>query len=489
MKWPIGLALFAFWLLMMGLLLYRERGPRLFSPGKPAAENAPPLSPRETWMGLFVDDRRVGLLHVDERPEPRDGLAGTVMRLEVHAALNLLGRVTDFDLAGEVWRPAASPRADFNFDVRSADYDFRVDGRLADGLLEAEVTTAGESLPLSVPVSEDLVFTSGFGTAVEFPSLAVGEEARLASFDPLTLQKSSMRLRCLAEETLTIAGVPTPARRLEVTSGALRSQVWIDSEGGVLQIVTPFGWTLRRGGPELREAVEATSQETGEILRSSAVEPRGKRPFRGAATALYHVVSASGRELPEDGVQVALGGGRYRVTRPAAPAAATAGGGGDLDRHLASDAFVQSDHPRIRRQAAAIVGAETDPWRRALAIHQWVFERVEKEPVASIPSALEVLDRRRGDCNEHTVLFTALARAAGLPARIAIGLVWSDELAGFYYHAWPEVYVGGWVWMDPTLGQPLADATHLKLLNGGIESWMGLLPHLGQLEIEVLEIR
>ena len=42
--------------------------------------------------------------------------------------------------------------------------------------------------------------------------------------------------------------------------------------------------------------------------------------------------------------------------------------------------------------------------------------------------------------------------------------------------------------MDPTLGQPLADATHIKLLNGGIESWPRLLPYLGKLEIEVLEI-
>ena len=86
------------------------------------------------------------------------------------------------------------------------------------------------------------------------------------------------------------------------------------------------------------------------------------------------------------------------------------------------------------------------------------------------------------------MLFTALARAANLPTRIAIGLVWSDDLGAFYYHAWPEIYIDGWLWMDPTLGQPLADATHIKLLNGGIESWMGILPLNNQLEIEILEI-
>jgi len=108
--------------------------------------------------------------------------------------------------------------------------------------------------------------------------------------------------------------------------------------------------------------------------------------------------------------------------------------------------------------------------------------------VLSVPSALEVLDTGKGDCNEHTVLFAALGRAAGVPTRIAIGIVWSEQLRSFYYHAWPEVYVGRWIWMDPTFGQPIADATHIKLLSGDIDKWTQLLPYLGQLSVEVLEI-
>ncbi|HQE84349.1 MAG TPA: transglutaminase-like domain-containing protein, partial [Candidatus Hydrogenedentes bacterium] len=108
--------------------------------------------------------------------------------------------------------------------------------------------------------------------------------------------------------------------------------------------------------------------------------------------------------------------------------------------------------------------------------------------VLSIPSALEVLKSRVGDCNEHTVLFAALARSVDIPTRIALGVVWSEELDGFYYHAWPEVFVGEWLWMDPTLGQTVADATHVKLLTGDIERWPRLLPFLGKLRIEVTEV-
>ncbi|MCC6697835.1 MAG: transglutaminase domain-containing protein, partial [Candidatus Hydrogenedentes bacterium] len=120
---------------------------------------------------------------------------------------------------------------------------------------------------------------------------------------------------------------------------------------------------------------------------------------------------------------------------------------------------------------------------------EWVYNNIEKRPVLSIPSALDVLATAQGDCNEHTVLYTALARCAGVPTRIAIGIVWSEDYRVFYYHAWPEVYANGrWTWIDPTLGQPLADATHIKLLTGGLESWWQLVPFLGQLKVKIESI-
>ena len=52
-----------------------------------------------------------------------------------------------------------------------------------------------------------------------------------------------------------------------------------------------------------------------------------------------------------------------------------------------------------------------------------------------------MLRTKVGDCNEHTALYVAMARALGIPARIAVGLVYIH--GAFYYHAWPEVYLDG----------------------------------------------
>ncbi|HXF94911.1 MAG TPA: transglutaminase-like domain-containing protein, partial [Gemmatimonadales bacterium] len=100
------------------------------------------------------------------------------------------------------------------------------------------------------------------------------------------------------------------------------------------------------------------------------------------------------------------------------------------------------------------------------------------------PTAMAVFESRRGDANEHAVLFVALARAAGLPARTVAGLLCLD--GRFYYHAWVEVYLGGWVAGDPLLGQLPADAARLRLVTGGLARQVELLPLTGALELEVL---
>src|SRR5205823_9582341 len=122
---------------------------------------------------------------------------------------------------------------------------------------------------------------------------------------------------------------------------------------------------------------------------------------------------------------------------------------------LAAEAFIESDAPEILAEAAKAVNGVTGTRARADRLTRYVNALLEKKPTVSLPSALEVLRTRVGDCNEHTALYVAMARALGLPARIAVGLVYVR--GGFYYHAWPEVYVqegrgqGRWLPVDPTL--------------------------------------
>ncbi len=80
-----------------------------------------------------------------------------------------------------------------------------------------------------------------------------------------------------------------------------------------------------------------------------------------------------------------------------------------------------------------------------------------------------------------------MARAVGMPSRIAVGLAFVR--GAFYYHAWPEIYIdegaarGFWLPVDPTFNQFPADATHFRLARGGLDKQAAIIPLIGRIKI------
>lgn len=477
-----------FWLVMTGLLLYRELGVPKLGPSTSARRRT---GPSESWMGVYLPSgRRVGYLYVRESPEVRDNRQGSTTVVRAKIRMTLLSRPTDILVSGRTWRPYEGKRADFDFQIRSSGHEFRIEGSASDGTLAARVHTAGETVPLRLAVDDDMLLWSDMGAGYNLTALEVGQEFLVDIFDPMTMSRGQARIKCLKEDAIDIGGEQLPTKVVSVTSGGMVSTIWVTETDEVVRAETPFGLVLQKLTAE--EALSTLMTDTtDDLLAIAAIRPTGKGVSRGARRMIVRLdgVEAAAQVLTDD-TQSATGPDTFTIVAASVPVAQgePSSEPENVRLYLAGDAFVQANHPRVRQTAEEIVGDATAPWTRARLIHDWVYETIEKKPVVSIPSALEVLDTREGDCNEHTVLYAALARAAGIPTRIAIGLVWSDDYRGFYYHAWPEVYIDRWIWTDPTLGQPVADATHIKLLTGGIEKWPQLLPFLGQLKIEVMDI-
>jgi len=136
-----------------------------------------------------------------------------------------------------------------------------------------------------------------------------------------------------------------------------------------------------------------------------------------------------------------------------------------------------------------VVGDATTAYAAALKLSDHVYRRLEKAYGASHDRASDVLRAGRGDCTEHAVLLVALARAAGIPARGVHGLVYAryeDGADALYWHAWVEVRSAGeWIAVDPTFGQPVADATHVALGRGTQVDAVGLL---GAIQVRSVEV-
>jgi len=248
-----------------------------------------------------------------------------------------------------------------------------------------------------------------------------------------------------------------------------------------------------RESAENARAMAVSSRMRVDLLDASSVVPQGGPPIgepRDVRRLRLRLAGADLSSLDIDGGAQRLDGDVVELVdpqalrdEPADPAAA---------RYLAPEPFIESDAPEIVGEAELAVRGVTGTRARAERLTRYVNALLEKKPTVSLPSAREVLRTKVGDCNEHTALYVAMARALGLPARIAVGMVYVH--GAFYYHAWPEVYIdssgsrGQWLPVDPTLNQFPADATHLRLARGGLDKQAAMLPLIGRLKMTVLDL-
>ena len=156
--------------------------------------------------------------------------------------------------------------------------------------------------------------------------------------------------------------------------------------------------------------------------------------------------------------------------------------------------WAQSDDQTIINQAASIVGGETNPYAKANAIYSWVKNNIAYQDGIR-QDAVNVLSQRQGDCAAYAILFVALCRSQGIPARNISGFLahdqyfniadrfregtWDNTLwnRGFSTHVWAEFMLpdGTWVQLDPTHGYFGAIPHERIILSKGNDIQLGWL--------------
>jgi transglutaminase-like putative cysteine protease len=262
---------------------------------------------------------------------------------------------------------------------------------------------------------------------------------------------------------------------------------WITQDGETIKEESPLGYSL------LKESkTEAMKRDKGgPVVDIISLTMIPSDPIKDPSQVTYLRARLKGvplRGFQLDNDRQTLTGDVIEIRKEDYPAAYRLPyAGKEMAEYLRPNALIQSDDNKIVDQASKILSGEKDAYASAKKLNEWVYSAIVKKPVVSIPSALEVLNQREGDCNEHTALYTALARAVGIPTRMAAGIVYMEN--GFYYHAWPEVWVGHWMPVDPTFNQFPADATHIRFVTGGLDRQSEIIRLVGKLKVEVLEYK
>lgn len=483
------------WAALMAKLLAQEVFPGLWHTRlagyRAHFSDRPPLT--ERWLLVRVGDVPVGYSQSRTDFRAENGRERIFMENRTFLRLALLGQPRVLSLAAAAELDGEYRLQRFDLQLESAPYRFRADGRRAAGNrfdVTIETPALKEVFPVAIP--DDTVLYSPLGE-LSLARLSPGRSLRLRVFDPISLSAADLVLQALRRETIELDGERREATLARAEYRGLEIRSWIAPDGGVLRQETPFGWTLEATSPEKALAAARAVRAAPDILAVAAVPiAGGAAPDLDARVLTLRLAGAPGlarhpADLPRQTV-VAAGDDMLTLRLVAAPDRPAPDGGLTPEqraRWLAATPFVPSDHPELRGRAAAIAEGAPDPLAAAEALNDWLYRHIRKQPSPGLPSALDVLREREGDCNEHTVLFVALARALGIPARIFVGI--APHEGAFYYHAWPAIYADGWVEMDPTLGRRRVGAAHVALAEGEFEGPMALAGLIGRLRAEVLD--
>jgi hypothetical protein len=482
-KRSIGVAIVLFWCLMNVLLIRRQQWA---SPPPITLRSTEKITDRieESW-GVFYRGDRIGYASQIISPKAQGYRIEdqSVLRLQLLDATQIAATRLDTEVDQE-WT-----LQNFNFDLQSNGVRFKARGQVTPGKLSLEVESAGHTTKQEILLSQPPYVLAALKPYVVTQQLEPGKQHHFSTFDPATLSQQTTTVTIEGRERLRMGSKIEPAIRIRQQFKGISVVSWVDGSGRTLKEESPAGLSLIRESPEeAKHLSHSRSVPLDLITRTSipsdvSISDPLRKHFLKLKLSGFELsrFSLSGGRQQLNGDRLAISREEIKSLRPIAIPVPDR----RLSPFLQSTAFVQSDHPRIRALAQQITGGKKDARQAALRIRDWVFNEIVKEPTVSVPSALEVLRTKRGDCNEHTVLFNALARAAGIPAKTAVGIVYLN--GAFYYHAWSEIWLGEWISLDSVLNQFPADVTHVKFLEGEIDQQIDLLQLIDKLKIEVIE--
>jgi transglutaminase-like putative cysteine protease len=451
----------------------------------------------EEWMGFYQGESPIGYTH--EVIEPRGD--EYYMTDEMVLKLNLLGQETEMRMFMKTRLNLDWSIKDTELDVNSSAMEFNARAERVGDKLKLVIHSGGQRMAREIPLSQPPYLYDETVVAEKLRQLGMrpGVKLSVPVFEPVTQAMDLVSLEVMQKEKVKLLSGEVSAYKVSDTFRGQTEFLWITDSGDVVKETHPSGFSAFKVSKDQALALLSQSQSMSlDLISALAVE--SNRYIDNARATKYlkaRLVGPNLDGLDLNGDNQKLSGRTVEVMAPVVPAAnyqLPFNGDPAIEKYLAPDWQVQSSDPAIMQKTREALAGEKDSAKAAAKLVSFVSSYVEDSMVATIPSAIEVLQQRKGACKEHTVLFTAMARSAGIPARMVAGLVYSDAylIKGFYYHAWSEVWLadadgknGRWVRVDPTFNQFPADATHIRLKTGNLDAMISLMQIVGQTKIEV----
>ena len=330
-----------------------------------------------------------------------------------------------------------------------------VEGSNRNGVFETSMTKNGNRETSSFQVKKNSTFFGMIFKKMSAEELLKGGKTSIISEESLTESEISYSASKNADGTVsaTVLFQGIPIKYTVSNKKVLRSEI----QNGLIV------YTLE-SLPETKTAATAGSPD---ILQNTKLFNSGisiKSP-RKTKNTIFQIESSDFASIPETCFQK-KGTDTLTVSSDAAncknlPETS------DTQSNIIED----STNPEIVRAAQKIILGAPNQLEMVKRITKFVYKHVSnKNYNHGNMSASEVLRTKSGDCTEHSALFAALARAAGIPAKMVYGVVLNPN-GEFFFHNWNEAFADGkWITIDSTFDMSQADSSRITLTYGGPDS-------------------
>lgn len=449
---------------------------------------------QRTWRAVLFDGRKVGHA-LSEREVAADGSvrSAEIMDLEIQReGVSIAMRSLEQTVEGAGGEPLS-----FRAEIRTAGQELRYIGERGRGReFKVRIEGAGDAREQSLRLPEHALFFEGQRRALQAGARGEKNLITIDAFVPSQLAvvplETSFKGRRRVELMQDEAELIEVEQVVRYPDGPMQVHAFVDAQFDARRI----RMELAGMQVELLACDEACARGPNQALdfldRLVIASPRALAPGE-LRTPLRLSVRIAGTDArpAETGHQTLRGAdGSFELTidpgqaraDPAVPAL-----------YREASAWVQSDSVLLRDLARrATDGAQDDRARMRKAeafVREYIFG---KNLSVGYASALEVATTRQGDCTEHALLLAAIARASGIPARVATGLAYvprfGDREHVFVPHAWTEAHVDGrWQGFDAALSG--FDAGHIALAvgDGDPVRYFAGVALLGRLEVLSVE--
>lgn len=459
--------------------------------------------PYETWMNIMIMGVKVGRFHICADRAEYKGQNVLRINLDMFAEIKRFGltmKTTKTKLC--YIRDDLSPCYFLSRSDESGQEKI-VEGSVENGVAIIKTTLEGKTTEKKRDLPDDVIFTETMEEMFVRKGFSLSDKFSLSTFSLEFFDTIEVKVSVLGKDKIEYKGQVKDVFVVEYVMdimGGIVTKQWIAPDGEVYKMEMP---SMYMSSVKVDEEEAMSSVGQIDLLINTKVSLTGEPPSPGIRK--FKVKST----LPEgDILATFVNDHRQKVSISDNPnegiievtvedvdeqnASSRPINNSELLPYQSPSIYIQSDDPEIILKAQEIAGDEKNSWKAAMRICEWVNKSIKnKNYKVGFGTAKQTLKDLQGDCSEHTVLFIGLARALGIPSRICTGLVYNKD--AFYYHFWPEVYVGQWVSMEPTLGQAQADAAHVRFSSSPIETESllelgeGVLRTMNRLRIERIE--